>query len=377
MAKRPHRPATASAAAPDYAAANGWDREYETFDDFDLPTYVGQTSFMKLPWITDAAEIRRRKADVAIIGAPFDDAVSHRPGARFGPRAIREAQYTSGSINSLQLDVEPFDVLEVVDAGDANIIPAWIDRAHALIYRKVLEVAETGAIPIVLGGDHSITWPSASAVAEVRAPGSIGIVHFDAHADTAPDDWGVLSGHGTPMRRLVESGAVKGKNFVQVGLRGYWPPVDTFEWMKEQGFRYHFMREIEERGAEAVVAQAIDEALDGPDYIYLSLDIDVIDPGMAPGTGTPEPGGMLTREVLRAIRQIVLSVDLAGMDIVEVSPPYDHAETTSMAANRAALEAISALAIRKRSGKPVRWAGRRPAASRFPAGPPERHGHPG
>ena len=157
MAERPHEPEAESVAAPDFAAANGWDREYETYDDFDLPTYVGPTSFMKLPWITDPAELRRREVDVAIIGAPFDDAVSHRPGARFGPRAIREAQYTSGSINSLQLDVEPFDVLNVVDAGDANIIPAWIERAHALIYRKVLEVAETGAIPIILGGDHSIT----------------------------------------------------------------------------------------------------------------------------------------------------------------------------------------------------------------------------
>ncbi len=347
MAERPHD--------PDFAAANGWDREFETFTDFELPTYVGGVSFMKLPWITDVAELRARKADVAIIGAPFDDAVSHRSGARFGPRAIRQAQYTSGSINSLQLDVEPFEILDVVDAGDANIIPAWIERAHALIYRKVREVADTGAIPIVLGGDHSITWPSATAVAEVRRPGSIGIVHFDAHADTASDDWGVLAGHGTPMRRLVESGAVAGRNFVQVGLRGYWPPVETFEWMRANGLRYHFMREIEERGADTVVAQAIEEALDGPDFIYLSLDIDVIDPGMAPGTGTPEPGGMLTREVLRAVRQIVGAVDLAGMDIVEVSPPYDHAEATAMAANRAALEAISALAVRKAAGTPVRW----------------------
>jgi agmatinase len=157
------------------------------------------------------------------------------------------------------------------------------------------------------------------------------------------------------MRRLVESGAVKGRNFVQVGLHGYWPPVETFEWMKEHELRYHFMREIEERGADAVVAQAIEEALDGPDSIYLSLDIDVIDPGLAPGTGTPEPGGMLTREVLRAIRQIVAAVDLAAMDVVEVSPPYDHAETTAMAANRAALEAISALAVKKAAGATVRW----------------------
>jgi formimidoylglutamase len=342
-------------AATGFAAANGWDGEYETYSDFELPTYVGPTTFMNLPWVTDVADLHARAVDVAIIGAPFDDAVSHRPGARFGPRAIREAQYTSGSINSLQLGVEPFEILSVVDAGDANIVPAWIERAHAMIYRKVHEVANTGAIPIVLGGDHSITWPSATAVAEVRRPGSIGIVHFDAHADTAADDWGVLAGHGTPMRRLIESGAVAGRNFVQVGLRGYWPPVDVFEWMQAHGLRYHFMTEIEERGAESVIDTAIAEALDGPDAVYLSVDIDVVDPGLAPGTGTPEPGGLLTRELLRAIRRIVAAVDLAGMDIVEVSPPYDHAETTSMIANRAALEAISALAVKKAAGRPVRF----------------------
>jgi agmatinase len=129
--------------------------------------------------------------------------------------------------------------------------------------------------------------------------------------------------------------------------------------MKEQGLRWHFMREIEERGAEAVIADAIAEALDGPDAIYLSLDIDVIDPGMAPGTGTPEPGGMLTREVLRAVRQIVAAVDLAGMDIVEVSPPYDQAETTSMAANRAALgDHQRARAVKRKAGGTVAWEGR-------------------
>jgi agmatinase len=350
VAERPHD----SDLERDFARHNGWDAVYETYSDFDLPTYVGPTTFMNLPWVTDPAELRRLGVDVAIIGAPFDDAVSHRPGARFGPRAIREAQYTSGSIHSLQLDIDAFDILTVVDAGDANIVPSRIERSHAMIYRKVLEVAETGAIPIILGGDHSITWPAATAVAEFRRPGSIGIVHFDAHADTANDTFGVLASHGTPMRRLIESGAVKGKNFVQVGLRGYWPPQETFDWMKEQGLRWHFMREIEERGAEAVIADAIAEALDGPEYIYLSLDIDVIDPGMAPGTGTPEPGGMLTREVLRAVRQIVGAVELVGMDIVEVSPPYDQAETTAMAANRAALEAICALAVRRQDGRSTR-----------------------
>jgi agmatinase len=349
-------------AAGRYAAQWGWDREFEVYSDLDLPTYVGPTTFSNLPWITDPAELEARKVDVAIVGAPFDDMVTHRPGTRFGPRAIREAQYSSGGLNSLQLDVRPFDELTVVDAGDANIVPAYWERGHAMIYRKVREVAAAGAIPIVLGGDHSITWPSASAIAEVRRPGSIGVLHFDAHADTAPDSFGQLASHGTPMRRLIESGAVLGRNFVQVGLRGYWPPVPVLEWMREQGMRWHLMTEIEERGSEAVIADAIAEALDGPDAIYLSVDIDVVDPGSAPGTGTPEPGGMLPRELLRAVRQIVGRVELAAMDIVEVSPPYDWAESTAQIANRVALEAISALAVRRRGGSTVRF--ERAAAAR-------------
>jgi agmatinase len=194
-------------------------------------------------------------------------------------------------------------------------------------------------------------------VAEVRRPGSIGIVHFDAHADTAPDSFGQLAGHGSPMRRLIESGAVVGRNFVQVGLRGYWPPVSVLEWMREQGLRWHLMTEIETRGAEAVIDDAIAEALDGPDAIYLSVDIDVVDPGSAPGTGTPEPGGLIPRELLRAVRRIVGKVPLAGMDIVEVSPPYDWAESTAMIANRCALEAISALAVKRRAGETIRFGG--------------------
>jgi len=342
-------------AGPNLAALHGWDTEYTVYSDFELPTYVGPTTFANLPWVTDPAELRARNVDVAIVGAPFDDMVTHRPGARFGPRAIREAQYSTGSLNSLQLRVEPFEVLTVVDAGDANIVPAHWQRSHAMIYRKVREVAGTGAVPIILGGDHSITWPAATAIAEIHRPGSIGIVHFDAHADTAPDSWGQIASHGSPMRQLIESGAVAGRNFVQVGLRGYWPPVDVLDWMREHGLRCHFMTEIEERGAEAVVADAMAEALEGPDAIYLSLDIDVVDPGLAPGTGTPEPGGLLTRELLRAVRQIVGAVDLAGMDIVEVSPPYDWAESTAMIANRAALEAISALGVKRRGGERIRW----------------------
>jgi agmatinase len=326
------------------------DDEFAEFATEDLPYYSDwRGSFEKLPWATDDESLRAANADVAIVGAPLDDAVSSRPGARFGPRAIRMAPTTwgTGYAWSIQLDVEPYKKLKVVDAGDAPIVPARLERGLRVIHEKVFRVASSGAIPIVLGGDHSITYPSAAAVSRYRHPRKVGIVHFDAHADTAVDQWGNLYGHGTPMRHLIEEGWIAGPNFVQVGLRGYWPEKETWDWMREQGLRWHTMVEIEERGSEAVIADAIAEALDGSDCIYLSVDIDVVDPGMAPGTGTPEPGGMLARELLRAVRQIVGQVDLVGMDVVEVSPPYDSAEITALLAHRVVLEAISALAANR------------------------------
>jgi len=326
------------------------DDEYTEVPDGELPYFTSsQGSFHKLPWVTDEAGIRAAGADVAIVGAPLDDGTSARPGARFGPRAIRQAPYHWGTADawSIQLDVEPFQVLKVVDAGDAPVVPSRLARGLRVIHEKVWRVARTGAIPIVLGGDHSITYPSAAAVARHRHPRKVGIVHFDAHADTGNDVYGSLVSHGTPMRRLIDEGWVEGKNFVQIGLRGYWPEKATFDWMREHGLRWHTMVEIEERGSEAVIAEAIAEALDGPDCIYLSVDIDVVDPGTAPGTGTPEPGGILPREMLRAVRQIVGQVDLVGLDIVEVSPPFDQSEVTAMLAHRIAMEAISALAVKK------------------------------
>jgi agmatinase len=324
--------------------------EFTEFTSRDLPYYSDwHGSFEKLPWAVDDEALAAVGADVAIVGAPLDEGVSGRPGARFGPRAIRMAPTAWGNETawSIQLDTEPFDHLTVVDAGDAPVVPSRFKRGLRVIHEKVFRVAESGAIPIVLGGDHSVAYPSAAAVARHVWPRKVGIVHFDAHADTGEDQWGNLYGHGEPMRRLIEEGWVAGRNFIQVGLRGYWPERATWDWMREHELRWHTMAEIEERGAEAVIADAIAEALDGPDCIYLSLDVDVVDPGMAPGTGTPEAGGMLSRELLRAVRQIVGQVDLVGMDVVEVSPPYDHAEITSILAHRAVMEAISALAKKR------------------------------
>ncbi|MCD6021364.1 MAG: agmatinase [Actinomycetia bacterium] len=325
------------------------DAEFDEYGTNDLPQYSDfRGSFYKVPWALDEGAIRDAGADIAIVGAPYDEGTSARPGARFGPMAIRTAHVTTGSpwAWSLQTEAYPFDVLTVVDAGDAPVVPGRPERSLRVIHEKVRRVASAGALPIVLGGDHSITYPSAAAVARVHDPARVGIVHFDAHADTATDQWGSLIGHGQPMRRLIDEGWIAGPNFVQVGLRGYWPDRETFEWMRGQGLRWHSQVEMEERGVEAVIDEAIAQALDGPDRIYLSVDIDVVDPGMAPGTGTPESGGMLGRELLRAVRRIAGAVDLAGMDVVEVSPPYDHAEITAMLAGNVVMEALSALAAR-------------------------------
>jgi len=318
------------------------------------PAYSDISTFLHLPWVYEPVAIMAAKPDVAIVGAPFDVAVTHRPGARFGPRAIRAASnLTIGAFHHLGLRIEPFNYLAGIDAGDAFCPPGDIQLGHDGIREKLSELlaAAPNCVPIVLGGDHSITYPSAATIADFHDR-RVGIVHFDAHADAADSSFGVSLSHGTPMRRLIEGGHVAGRNFVQVGLRGYWPPPDVLAWMAEHRMRSHFMSEIEERGFDAVLAEAIEQALDGPDVIYISVDIDVLDPAFAPGTGTPEPGGLAARELLRAVRQIALRVPVVALDVVEVSPPYDPSGITAEVAHRVCCEVISAIAARKRDAQP-------------------------
>jgi agmatinase len=315
----------------------------------DGAAFLGPTTFAKVRGISEPEELDAMRPAVAVVGAPWDDSVTYRPGARFGPRAVRTANYLSPMWH-LELEVAPFDELRVVDYGDAVCPPGMVEESHAAIEQRVGEVVDRGIVPLVIGGDHSITLPSASAVARAISPRRLGVLHFDAHADTADESWGNLRSHGTPMRRLIESGAVRGTDFVQVGLRGYWPPPEVIEWMREQGMRWHLMGEVVEAGADAVVERAIEQVLQTADAIYLSVDIDVLDPGFAPGTGTPEPGGMNPADLLRAIRRIALSTEIVGVDVVEVSPPYDHAEVTAQNANRCLMELVSALAVKRRGG---------------------------
>jgi agmatinase len=296
--------------------------------------------------------------DVVLVGAPFDSGTSHRPGTRFGPQAIRVTDYLphDASRPHLALGVDPLAELRVGDAGDVLMPPGETDKALKRLEDVVQAVAAAGAIPVILGGDHTVTFPDATGVARQVGWGRVSLIHFDAHADTGNTQFGSLYGHGTPMRRLIESGAVRGDRFLQIGLRGYWPEPPTLAWMAEQRMRSFEMSEIVSRGLDECLSEAFTIATDECDGVFLSVDVDVVDPGMAPGTGTPEPGGLTGRQLLDAVRRIAMSLPLAGIDVVEVSPPYDQAEVTAFLGNRVVLEALSGIAwrIRKAQGRPVR-----------------------
>jgi agmatinase len=308
----------------------------------DKPDYAGFLTFGGAPATQDSRELGG--FDVAIVGAPTDELVSDRPGTRFAPRAIRAASCPPGP--HLEAKVDAFDVLRIVDYGDAPVTPADPAATHAAIERVVREVVEAGVVPIVLGGDHSITEPNVRAVASASSP--VGLLHFDTHADTGFEVFGVERSHGTPMYRLVEAGLVDPRRYVQIGLRGYWPTEREFAWQRERGITSFFMHDVRERGLRDVVEEAL--RLLGDDPAYVTVDIDVLDPAFAPGTGTPEPGGLTTGELLWAVREAGSKLDVVGADLVEVIPTtVGSADITALAGDRIVRELLTGLAL-KRSG---------------------------
>jgi len=307
----------------------------------EKPDYAGLLTFGGLPYTQDPTELAGM--DVAIVGAPTDDLVSDRPGTRFGPRAIRAASCPPGP--HLEAKVDAFAVLRMVDFGDAPVLPADALRSHAAIEETVGQVLAAGAIPVVLGGDHSIAEPDIRACAAVHGP--VGLVHFDTHSDTGQEVFGVEISHGTPMYRLVEAGAVDAKRYVQIGLRGYWPGEREFAWQAERGITTYFMHQVREIGIARVVDESVRHV--GPGPVFLSVDVDVLDPAFAPGTGTPEPGGMTTADLLWACRHVAASLQLVGADVVEVIPTVvGSADITALAADRIVREILTGLALKRR-----------------------------
>jgi agmatinase len=307
----------------------------------DKPDYAGLLTFGSLPYTQDPAELDG--VDVAIVGAPTDDFVSDRPGARFGPRAIRAASCPPGP--HLEAKVDAMAELRMVDYGDAPVIPADLAATHAAIERTLGEVAAAGAIPVVLGGDHSIAEPDIRACAAAHGP--VGLVHFDTHTDTGEEVFEVEVSHGTPMYRLVEQGHVDPKRYVQIGLRGYWPGPKEFGWQAERGITSFFMHDVRESGIAAVVERALEIVGAGP--AYLTVDVDVLDPAFAPGTGTPEPGGMTSGDLLWACRIVAERLELVGAEVVEVIPTAPgSADVTAHVADRIVREILTGLALQRR-----------------------------
>ena len=306
----------------------------------DKPDYAGLLTFGGMPYTQDPAELAG--VDAAIVGAPVDDLVSDRPGTRFAPRAIRAASCPPGP--HLEAGIDAFAELRVVDFGDAPVVPADPARSHAAIEALVRQVAEAGAIPVVLGGDHSISELDLRAVASVHGP--VGLVHFDTHTDTGTEVFGVERSHGTPMYRLVEQGRVDAGRYVQIGLRGYWPGPTELAWQAERGITSFFMHDVREQGVFDLLQSVLAHVGSGPTFI--SVDIDVLDPAFAPGTGTPEPGGMTSYELLWLCRAIAESTDVVGADVVEVIPTaVGSADVTALVAERVVRELLTGIALRR------------------------------
>jgi agmatinase len=307
----------------------------------EKPDYAGPLSYAGAPYTQDSASLE--DVDVAIVGAPTDDLVSDRPGTRFAPRAIRAASCPPGP--HLETKIDAFTALRVVDFGDAPVLPADPVRSHAAIQETVGQVLAEGALPIILGGDHSITESNVRACAAVHGP--VGLVHFDTHTDTGSEVFGVEHSHGTMMRRLVEDHHVDPRRYVQVGLRGYWPGEKEFAWQAERGITSLFMHDVRDLGLREVVNRAVEAVGAGP--IFLTVDIDVLDPAFAPGTGTPEPGGMTTAELLWAVREVARQTEVIGADLVEVIPTgVGSSDITALAADRIVREILGGIALRKK-----------------------------
>jgi len=307
----------------------------------EKPDYAGLLTFAGAPYTQDPAELDG--FDVAIVGAPMDELVSDRPGARFAPRAIRAASCPPGP--HLEAKIDAFSALRVVDFGDAPIIPADPAVSHAAIAATVSQVLVAGALPVTLGGDHSITKPCAEACAAVYGP--IGVVHFDTHTDTGAEVFGVRRSHGTFMKELIDDGHVVGSRYAQIGLRGYWPGDTEFGWQAERGVTSFFAHDVRDLGIREVVTRAIAAVGGGP--VYLTVDVDVLDPAYLPGgTGTPEPGGLTATDLLLGVRLVASALDLVGLDVVEVIPTaVGSADISALVADRVVREALTGIALRR------------------------------
>ena len=306
---------------------------YEPANSFETPRFSGVRTFMRLPNNQDL-----RNADAAIVGAPFDTGASFRAGARFGPEGIRSVSHLLRPYNP-SLEVSIFDHLSVIDYGDVPVVPGFIEESYEKIAASLGEIHRAGVIPIVLGGDHSIALPELRAAAEVHGP--VALVQFDSHADTWDAYFGKKYNHGTPFRRAVEEGLLNPERSIQVGMRGSLYDYGDLEASRDLGFELLTTDEVRRIGVKETIDRIQGRVRDAK--VYVSFDVDFVDPAYAPGTGTPEVGGFTSREAQEFVRGLA-GLDLAGCDVVEVYPQYDPAQITALLAANVAHEFLSLIA---------------------------------
>ncbi|HEX7140196.1 MAG TPA: agmatinase [Vicinamibacterales bacterium] len=307
-------------------------------ESFKSPRFAQPATFMRLPHVENT-----RGLDVAIVGVPFDGGTSYRPGARLAPREIRSQSSLIRPYSHFQR-VAPFDRLNVADAGDIDAPPISIEKCFDVVEARVGAIADAGTRPLIVGGDHSISLPVLRALA--RCHGPLALVQFDAHIDTWDEYFGGKYFHGTPFRRAIEEGVVDPKRFIQVGIRGPMYGEDDFDFHREHGITVIDIDQVKERGV-AWVIDRIRMVVSGA--TYMTFDIDAVDPAFAPGTGTPEVGGLTSHEAQRLVRGLA-GLTLVGGDLVEVAPPYDGpGQITALLAANLMFEFLCATAL---SAKP-------------------------
>jgi len=321
------------------------DKTIPTFSRGELPHFAGINTFLKAPYLEDANKVGLY--DATVIGIPFDGGCTYRPGTRFGPQGIRRisALYTP---YNYEKGIDLREQMTLCDVGDVFTIPANIEKTFDQISNAVAHVAATGSFPILLGGDHSIGFPTVRGIASVTSK-NIGIIHVDRHADIQEKDLDERM-HTTPYFHATNIPNVKPKNLVQIGIGGWQVPRPAVANMIDRETNIFTMDDIEKLGIEKVAEYALERAWDGTDAVYLSYDIDSIEAAFVPGTGWPEPGGLLPREALKLVG-LVAKEGLCGMEVVEVSPPYDHADITSLMALRIVVDALGAMVSHGTMGK--------------------------
>ena len=303
-------------------------------DGTRVPRFAGSSTFLRLPTIDECHDYA-----IAVLGAPFDSGTSFRPGARFGPLAVRSASRNLRPAYHPDLGISPFQAVQVVDAGDVPVNPFSIDEAVGQIHEHARQVLANGSKLVTIGGDHTVALPLLRAVNERH--GQVALVHFDAHLDTWDTYFGAPLTHGTVFRRAFEEGLLAPGHSVHVGIRG--PLYSSADLVDDSRFGFEVVRcgEVDRLGVDEVAARVRGRVDDLP--VYVSVDVDVLDPAFAPGTGTPEMGGMTSRELLHLLRSLQ-GLAIVGGDVVEVAPAYDHAEITALAGATVAFDIVTLMA---------------------------------